>query len=130
MTDGTTVAAFVAILGATSLLAVAARWLHSRDDLPTLAGWALADRRFGPVLTWFLLGGTIYTAYTFAAMPGLVYGVGALGFFALPYTIIVYPLAFLLLPRLWTVARRHGYLTVGDFVQDATAPHRWRSPSP
>ncbi|GAB3137340.1 sodium:solute symporter family protein [Micromonospora sonneratiae] len=116
MTDAATVAAFVAVLGVTSLLAVAARWLRPRDELPTLESWAVADRRFGPVLTWFLLGGTIYTAYTFAAVPGLVYGVGALGFFALPYTIIVYPLAFLLLPRLWTVARRHRYLTVGDFV--------------
>src|SRR2546421_9318623 len=117
MTDGATVAAFVAVLGGTSLLAVTARWLRPTGDLPALESWALADRRLGPVLTWFLLGGTIYTAYTFAAVPGVVYGVGALGFFALPYTIIVYPLAFLLLPRLWTVARRHGYLTVGDFVR-------------
>jgi SSS family solute:Na+ symporter len=117
MNDGATVAAFVAVLGGTSLLAVTARWLRPTGDLPSLESWALADRRFGPVLTWFLLGGTIYTAYTFAAVPGVVYGVGALGFFALPYTIIVYPLAFLLLPRLWTVARRHGYLTVGDFVR-------------
>jgi solute:Na+ symporter, SSS family len=116
MGGGTTVAAFVAVLGGTSLLAVTARRLHRDDDLPALSGWALADRRYGAVLTWFLLGGTIYTAYTFAAVPGLVYGVGALGFFALPYTIIVYPLAFLLLPRLWTEARRHGYLTVADYV--------------
>ncbi len=115
MTDGATIAAFVAVLGGTSLVAVTSRRLRPRGELPTLENWALADRQFGAVLTWFLLGGTIYTAYTFAAVPGLVYGVGALGFFALPYTIIVYPLAFLLLPRLWSVARRHGYLTVGDF---------------
>ena len=56
-------------------------------------------------------------------MPGLVYGVGALGFFALPYTIIVYPLAFVLLPRLWTAARQGGHITVADYVK-----HRYDSP--
>src|SRR5690606_39747354 len=42
---------------------------------------------------------------------------GALGFFALPYTVIVFPLAFVLLPRLWTVAREHGCITVADCVK-------------
>ncbi len=117
MTEPATVATFLAVLGGTSLLAVTARWFRKGDELPTLESWALADRRFGAPLTWFLLGGTIYTAYTFAAVPGLVYGVGALGFFALPYTVIVCPLAFVLLPRLWSVASRHGYITVSDFVR-------------
>src|SRR3954451_5285126 len=116
MTNGATVAAFVAVLGGTSLVAVTARWLRPGAELPTLGSWALADRRFGGALTWFLLGGTIYTAYTFAAVPGLVYGVGALGFFALPYTVIVYPLAFVVLPRFWTEMRRHRYITVADYV--------------
>ncbi|WP_173056856.1 sodium:solute symporter family protein [Phytohabitans houttuyneae] len=112
-----TVAAFLAVVGGTSLIAVGARWFRRDDSLPTLEGWALAGRRFGAPTTWLLLGGTIYTAYTFAAVPGLVYGAGALGFFALPYTVIVYPLAFVLLPRLWTVARDNGYITVADYVK-------------
>ncbi len=112
-----TVAAFLAVLGGTSLVAVTARWFWRADELPTLDDWALASRRFGSVVTWFLLGGTIYTAYTFAAVPGLVYGVGAIGFFALPYTVIVYPLAFVLLPRLWTAAREHGCVTVAEYVK-------------
>jgi SSS family solute:Na+ symporter len=117
MTEPATVTAFLAVVVGTSLVAVTARWFRSGDELPTLENWALAGRRFGGPTTWFLLGGTIYTAYTFAAVPGLVYGAGALGFFALPYTVIVYPLAFVLLPRLWTQAREHGYITVADFVK-------------
>lgn len=117
MTELATVATFLAVLGGTSLLAITARRFRPGDDLPTLTGWALADRQLGGVMTWFLLGGTIYTAYTFAAVPGLVYGVGALGFFALAYTILIYPLAFVLLPKLWSVASRNGYITVSDFVR-------------
>jgi SSS family solute:Na+ symporter len=115
--DSATVAAFLGVLAGTSLLALTARWFRRSDELPTLGHWALAGRGFGGPVTWFLLGGTIYTAYTFAAVPGLVYGVGALGFFALPYTVIVYPLAFVLLPRLWAAARDHGCVTVADYVK-------------
>src|SRR3954447_20173190 len=102
--------AFVAIIGF-----VAARW--RRADLNHLDEWGLGGRSFGGWGTWFLLGGDLYTAYTFVAVPALVYGAGALGFFALPYTIIVYPLVFVFMPRLWSVAHRHGYVTPADFVR-------------
>src|ERR1700710_860264 len=78
---------------------VAARW--RRGNMDQIQEWGLAGRRFGTVVTWFLLGGDLYTAYTFIAVPALVYGVGAQGFFALPYTILIYPLIFMVMPRLW-----------------------------
>jgi len=94
----------------------ASRW--RRGDLDLLEEWGLAGRRFGTIVTWFLLGGDLYTAYTFVAVPALVFGSGALGLFALPYTIIVYPLIYLIMPRLWQVARNKGYVTASDFVKD------------
>src|SRR5215469_2216718 len=94
---------------------VAARW--RRADLNQLHEWGLGGRRFGTLVTWFLLGGDLYTAYTFIAVPALVFGAGALGFFAVPYTIIVYPFVFVVMPRLWSVARRHKYITAADFVR-------------
>ncbi|MGW7403946.1 sodium:solute symporter family protein [Streptomyces sp. NPDC054833] len=117
MADGAMTATFLAVIGGASLLAVTARRLRPSDRLPSLEGWALADRSLGPVWTWLLLGGTIFTAYTFTAVPGLAYGNGAPAFFAVPYTVIVCPLAFVLLSRLWTVAHRHGYVTAADFVR-------------
>ncbi|SCK22963.1 sodium:solute symporter [Streptomyces sp. WMMB 322] len=117
MADIAMTATFLAVTGGASLLAVTARRLRPTDRLPSLEGWALADRSLGPVWTWMLLGGTIFTAYTFTAVPGLAYGNGAPAFFAVPYTVFVCPLAFVLLARLWAVARRHGYVTVADFVR-------------
>jgi len=116
-TEPATLAAFVAVVGGTSAIAVAARWFRPEQTLPTLEDWALAGRRFGAPTLWFLLGGTIFTAYTFAAVPGLVFGTGALGFFAVPYTVIICPLAFVLLPRLWSAAREHGHITIADYVK-------------
>jgi SSS family solute:Na+ symporter len=92
----------------------AARW--RAGDLTHLHEWGLGGRRFGTVVTWFLLGGDLYTAYTFIAVPALVYGAGALGFFAVPYTILIYPLLYLVFPRLWVLAHKHGYVTSSDVV--------------
>ncbi len=94
---------------------VAARW--RRGDLTQLSEWGLAGRRFGGFVTWFLLGGDLYTAYTLIAVPALVYAVGAYGFFALPYVILVYPFVFMTMPRLWNVCRKHGWVTSADFVE-------------
>src|ERR671927_73833 len=94
---------------------LAANW--RRGDLALLNEWGLAGRRFGTIVTWFLLGGDLYTAYTFIAVPAAVFGTGAAGIFALPYTIIVYPFVFVVMPRLWSVCRRHHYITGADFVR-------------
>src|SRR6266516_5754489 len=108
---------FVVVFAFVTILAFwAARWRPG--DLSRLQEWGLAGRRFGTVVSWFLLGGDIYTAYSFIAVPGLIFSSGALGFFAVPYLAIIYPLVFLLLPRFWTVARHRGYLTPADFVRD------------
>jgi SSS family solute:Na+ symporter len=99
----------------TGLGFVASRW--RAGDLTQLDEWGLGGRRFGTWVTWFLLGGDLYTAYTFIAVPALMFGAGAPGFFAVPYTILMYPLLFVAFPRLWSVAHRHGYVTAADFVR-------------
>lgn len=99
----------------TGLGFVASRW--RAGDLTQLDEWGLGGRRFGTWVTWFLLGGDLYTAYTFIAVPALMFGAGAPGFFAVPYTILMYPLLFVAFPRLWSVAHKHGYVTAADFVR-------------
>jgi SSS family solute:Na+ symporter len=110
-------AILIAIFVIVSVLGfVAVRWKRAQS-LDNLDEWGLGGRRFGSWITWFLLGGDIYTAYTFVAVPALVFGLGAIGFFAVPYTIIVYPLVLLAAIRIWSVAHRHGYVTPADFVR-------------
>ncbi|MGO9006042.1 MAG: monocarboxylate uptake permease MctP [Beijerinckiaceae bacterium] len=101
--------ALVTILGF-----VAAHW--KRGDLTDIHEWGLGGRRFGPFITWFLIGGDLYTAYTVIAVPALVYAIGAYGFFAVPYTILIYPLLFIAFPRLWAVTHRKGYMTASDYI--------------
>jgi SSS family solute:Na+ symporter len=108
---------FVLLFGLVSVLGfVAARW-RAADSLDHLDEWGLGGRKFGSWITWFLIGGDLYTAYTFVAVPALLFGAGAMGFFALPYTIIAYPLVFLPVLRMWSVSRARGYVTPADFVR-------------
>src|ERR1700690_3604334 len=62
----------------------AARWKAGPVN-EHLDEWGLGGRQFGTWITWFLVGGDFYTAYTVIAVPALVYSVGAYGFFAVPY---------------------------------------------
>jgi SSS family solute:Na+ symporter len=94
---------------------VAASWRVPKT-LASIDEWGLGGRQFGTWITWFLVGGDFYTAYTVIAVPALVYAVGAYGFFALPYTIIVYPFVFAVMPILWKVAAERGYATSADVV--------------
>ena len=93
----------------------AANW--RKGDLDLLHEWGLGGRRFGTIVTWFLIGGDLYTAYTFIAVPALAFGAGAVAFFAVPYTIAAYPIFFLVFPRIWYVCHKHRYITAGDFVR-------------
>jgi SSS family solute:Na+ symporter len=101
---------------------VSARW--RRGDLDMLNEWGLGGRRFGTMVSWFLIGGDLYTAYTFIAVPALAFGAGAVAFFVLPNTILIYPLLFVAFPRMWQVCHNHGYLTAADFVRGRFG-NRW-----
>jgi len=86
-------------------------------SLASLDEWGLGGRRFGTLVTWFLIGGDAYTAYTVIAVPALVYGVGGFGFFAVPYAALCYPLMLIFMPRFWRICREGEYVTLSDFIR-------------
>jgi SSS family solute:Na+ symporter len=119
----TALTVFVVLFGFITWLGfAAANW--RKGDLDQLHEWGLGGRRFGTLITWFLVGGDVYTAYTFIAVPALAFGAGAIAFFAVPYAILIYPILFLVYPRLWAVCHKHSYITAGDFVRGRYG-NRW-----
>lgn len=114
--DGVALTIFIIFFAIVTVMGfVAARW-RKPETLAHIDEWGLGGRQFGTWITWFLVGGDFYTAYTVIAVPALVYAVGAYGFFALPYTIIVYPFVFAVMPVLWRRAKAFGYVTAADVV--------------
>lgn len=107
----------VIFLAVTVMGFLATRWRRA-ESMESLDEWGLGGRSFGTWITWFLLGGDLYTAYTFVAVPAAMFSLGAVnGFFAVPYTIVAYPIIFFFMSRLWSVSHRHGYVTAADFIR-------------
>ncbi|WP_243060464.1 monocarboxylate uptake permease MctP [Nocardioides sp. SR21] len=115
--NGVAFGVFVFLFLVVTILGFAASRWRRATSLDNLDEWGLGGRGFGTFVAWFLIGGDLYTAYTFIAVPATLYAGSAVGFFAIPYGIIAYPLVFIFLPRLWSVSHRHGYVTPADFVQ-------------
>jgi SSS family solute:Na+ symporter len=116
--DGVALAVLIVLFLVVTVLGFMAAKFKRGDSLDSLDEWGLGGRKFGTWITWFLLGGDLYTAYTFIAVPAAMFATGAVaGFFAVPYTIILYPIIFVFMARLWSVSHRHGYVTTADFVR-------------
>ncbi len=114
--DWSAFAVFIFFFALVSVMGFVAAFWRRPKTLAHIDEWGLGGRQFGTWITWFLVGGDFYTAYTVIAVPAAVYTVGAAGFFALPYTIIVYPIVFFVMSRLWSVAARAGHVTAADVV--------------
>lgn len=109
---------FLVLIGVVTVMGFAAsRWRRAKQA-EQLDEWALGGRTFGPFVTWFLLGGDLYSAYTLIAVPAAIFSMGAFGFYAVPNAIVLYALGFLFLPKLVSLAHKKGYVTLTDFVND------------
>ncbi|WP_277345748.1 sodium:solute symporter [Nocardioides sp. JQ2195] len=116
--NGTALTVLIILFLVVTVLGFSAARFMRGDNLDSLDEWGLGGRRFGTWVTWFLLGGDLYTAYTFVAVPAAMFATGSVaGFFAVPYTIVLYPIIFVFMARLWSVSHRHGYVTSADFVK-------------
>jgi SSS family solute:Na+ symporter len=108
---------FVFSFGLVTIMGFAAARWRRPNNIHTLEEWGLGGRAFGNGVMFFLLSGDVYTAYTFVAVPTLVAGVGAAGFFPVPFLVIVYPMLFVVLTRFWSVSHVHGFVTPAEFVR-------------
>jgi solute:Na+ symporter, SSS family len=78
----------------------------------------VGNRSFGTLLLWILMGGEIYTTFTFLGAAGWAYGKGAPAFYILAYLPLGYMIGFLYLPNVWRLAKERGYMTWPDFLLD------------
>jgi solute:Na+ symporter, SSS family len=79
--------------------------------------WSVGGRRLGSLFVWFLIGADVYTAYTFLGLTSTAFKGGSIAFFATPYVVLAYPLAYFFLPKLWKVAKVHNFMTLADYVK-------------
>src|SRR5690606_33056753 len=93
------------------------RWRRPATNLNNLDEWGVGGRAFGNWVTWFLIGGAAYSAYTFVALPAYAWGNGAMAFYAIPYALLSTPLVYFVATRSWSVAHAHGFVTLAEFAR-------------
>ncbi len=108
---------FIALFVVFAILGFMGRFFR-RGDETQLHEWSLAGRKLGVVLTWFLIGADLYTAYTFIAVPSSLFAKGGIFFFAVPYVAVTFAVAMIMMPKLWSVSKKKGYITAADYVTD------------
>lgn len=84
----------------------------------SVSEFAVANRELGLVLMWFLMGGTIFSAFAFLGGPGWAYSRGAASFYILAYSALGMLPWYLIGPKVARLGQRRGYFTMGDFIRD------------
>jgi solute:Na+ symporter, SSS family len=93
------------------VLGIAARSHHKMS----LEEWTVGGRHFGALLVFLLLGGEIYSTFTFLGASGYSYGFGGPAFYIIGYSTLAYVFSYFMLPKIWRYARQHALVTQPDF---------------
>ncbi len=80
--------------------------------------WFVAGRSLGLIVLWLSLGANIYSAYTFLGLPGLAAREGVKVWGITLYGMISFLIGFIIIPVMWSHARKHRWLTIADAFED------------
>ena len=79
-------------------------------------GYVAGDRAMGPLLMYFVIGATVFSAFSFLATPGLALTSGAAVFYVIGYGLVGFIPFYFLGPRAARVGRARGYITQAEMV--------------
>lgn len=87
-----------------------------------LAEWSIGGRKLGALFIWFLMGGEIYTSFSYLGTAGWGYAYGVPIYYQFANLACGYALGYFVGPLLWNYARKYDLISVSDI-----AAHRFRS---
>jgi solute:Na+ symporter, SSS family len=82
----------------------------------SVQGFVAADRGFGLVVMYFVVGATVFSAFAFLGGPGWAYSRGAAAFYILAYGVVGMAPWYVLGPRAAALGRRFGYVTQAQML--------------
>ncbi len=103
------VCAYLAVTLAIGLLA-------GRRISSGVAGYVAADRHFGLLAMYFVVGGTVFSAFAFLGGPGWAYSRGVASLYILSYGVLGIAPWYFMGPRAAQLGREHGYVTQAQMV--------------
>jgi SSS family solute:Na+ symporter len=98
--------------------------LSGRRASASTVGYVAADRAFGFLVMYFVMGASIFSAFAFLGGPGWAYSRGAAAFYILSYGTVGLAPWYFFGPRVAALGRRFGYVTQAELFA-----HRFESPA-
>lgn len=80
--------------------------------------YAVAGRGLGLVVMWFLMGSTIFSAFSFLGGPGWAFSKGAAALYILGYVALGLLPWYVVGPRAAKIGSVRNYFSMGDFLRD------------
>lgn len=90
--------------------------LAGRKASSTVAGYVAADRQFGLLAMYFIIGGTVFSAFAFLGGPGWAYSRGAAVFYILSYGVLGIAPWYYVGAKAGRVGRQKGIVTQAQLV--------------
>lgn len=87
-----------------------------RRSSASVQGFVAADRGFGLLVMYFVVGATIFSAFAFLGGPGWAYSRGAAAFYILAYGVVGIAPWYFIGPRAASLGRRFGYVTQAQLL--------------
>ena len=84
----------------------------------SLSEYAVGDRSFNLFVMWFLMGGTIFSAFAFLGGPGWAFSKGAASYYILVYCTLGLMPWYIIGPKVARIGKKNNYITMGDFLGD------------
>ncbi|TDL32714.1 sodium:solute symporter family protein [Jeotgalibacillus sp. S-D1] len=86
-------------------------------DSSSLDEFAVAGGKLGLVVMWFLMGGAVFSAFSFLGAPGWAYEKGAPAFYIIIYTAFAILPWYIIGPKIGKIGQKHKLYTVSAFLK-------------
>ncbi len=87
------------------------------QDKGSLNEFAVAGGKLGLIVMWFLMGGAVFSAFSFLGAPGWAYSQGAPALYILTYTAFAILPWYIIGPKIGKIGRKYNIYTVSGFLK-------------
>jgi SSS family solute:Na+ symporter len=98
------------------LITLAIGLIAGRRVSKSVTGYVAADRQFGLVAMYFVIGGTVFSAFAFLGGPGWAFSRGTAVLYILSYGVLGMAPWYFVGPRAARLGRAYGYVTQAQLV--------------
>ncbi|PIC64642.1 sodium:solute symporter [Sporosarcina sp. P13] len=92
-------------------------WAGKGQDSSSLDEFAVAGGKLGLIVMWFLMGGAVFSAFSFLGAPGWAYEKGAPAYYIIIYTAFAILPWYIIGPKISKIGKKFNLYTLSSFLR-------------